>query len=719
MQSDALRRKTQTMHSATQNGNSGNPSQNPGQVRILKLENTDQNRTIVSAMIDSADIWEPRAQSMLEVSWALWSVLKLFAEISGPLSQRERTSSTMIAPDASTATSKHEDVTPAAPGTCLEPAPCRLEETPRRLAKSPQEPELCRGRSQPLELSSEEDCCVVLFLSFFGKDLKLTRSRTTSILEETAAQLEEAPGSPQLSVDEQDSGKQEGKEDQESGAVDKEATPLSSDAELLPMLSDQEHPQEAVVESATEPEDTAGGALSYAILDRWAPASQQWGGSLSVTNTTGTKYLEAPRVFQVSDGVEQGWGVILVDGQVVNAFKKLSLSGVQADSAGGRAWVFILLFATLVEVHLPKFSDAYRDGLGARLQAGIQPQLHFRGFEVRPLTVDMDDCERFADTHVLKGGRFRAADPSALEKEVVSGSTGDTYFPPRQQVRDRGDVYDLLTRVRKLLQEGAEPVPPHKSAYGLRPTARPWARRCHRPALCGMVVALQEEIWQRTFRQTCLSMNRSLLCLRYIDNRLWISEPAIATRVQLFLNNPFCGGDITLEDERKLGFEMSGKGWAVSWEQLDRDSAAQITADNLREWCHAIGFQLQLRETHANFSWTVARCFPLTPQVIFKGILAPSMPTVCYWVYKKCENCNVWYDLNFYQSTQGSSPQSVIIYILCSFALIFVVAFERAGGPEVKIVVSVTYFQWLLFKYGFQMHEEEVPFAAKLVRSRR
>ncbi|CAE7267979.1 unnamed protein product, partial [Symbiodinium necroappetens] len=91
-------------------------------VRILKLENTDQNRTIVSAMIDSADIWE---------SWALWSVLKLFVKIVEHASQRvvsrendfrqtarqrERTSSTMIAPDASTATSKHEDVTPAAPG---------------------------------------------------------------------------------------------------------------------------------------------------------------------------------------------------------------------------------------------------------------------------------------------------------------------------------------------------------------------------------------------------------------------------------------------------------------------------------------------------------------------------------------------------------------------------------------------------------------------------
>ena len=77
-----------------------------------------------------------------------------------------------------------------------------------------------------------------------------------------------------------------------------------------------------------------------------------------------------------------------------------------------------------------------------------------------------------------------------------------------------------------------------------------------------MVVALQEEIWQRTFRQTCLGMNRSLLCLRYIDNRQWISEPAIATRVQLFLNNPFCGGDITLEDERRFRFCRVHAGFA-------------------------------------------------------------------------------------------------------------------------------------------------------------
>jgi len=48
-------------------------------VRILKLEDTSQNRMIALAMIDSADIWE---------SWALWSVLQLFVKIVDHASHR-------------------------------------------------------------------------------------------------------------------------------------------------------------------------------------------------------------------------------------------------------------------------------------------------------------------------------------------------------------------------------------------------------------------------------------------------------------------------------------------------------------------------------------------------------------------------------------------------------------------------------------------------------
>ena len=46
-------------------------------------------------------------------------------------------------------------------------------------------------------------------------------------------------------------------------------------------------------------------------------------------------------------------------------------------------------------------------------------------------------------------------------------------------------------------------------------------------------------------------MNRNLLCLRYVDNRLWISEDRVASLpgVRLFLSNHFYGSDIALEDE--------------------------------------------------------------------------------------------------------------------------------------------------------------------------
>ncbi|CAE7562422.1 unnamed protein product [Symbiodinium microadriaticum] len=88
-----------------------------------------------------------------------------------------------------------------------------------------------------------------------------------------------------------------------------------------------------------------------------------------------------------------------------------------------------------------------------------------------------------------------------------------------------GNVYDVLTRVRNFLQESHFKVCTrgNRQAHG-SPMGSPLS-----PALCGMVVAAQEEIWQRTFRQTCLGMNRSLLCVRYVDNRLWIPEPAIVT----------------------------------------------------------------------------------------------------------------------------------------------------------------------------------------------
>ncbi|CAE7665130.1 unnamed protein product [Symbiodinium necroappetens] len=76
------------------------------------------------------------------------------------------------------------------------------------------------------------------------------------------------------------------------------------------------------------------------------------------------------------------------------------------------------------------------------------------------------------------------------------------------------------------------------------------------PALCGMVIAAQEEIWRRTFNISCSNMSRSLLGLRYVDNRLWLSESRFEQLpgIRLLLNNHFYGGSIILEEEPAFEF---------------------------------------------------------------------------------------------------------------------------------------------------------------------
>ena len=71
-----------------------------------------------------------------------------------------------------------------------------------------------------------------------------------------------------------------------------------------------------------------------------------------------------------------------------------------------------------------------------------------------------------------------------------------------------------------------------------------------------MVIAAQEEIGRRTFSITCSSMSRNLLSLRYLDNRLWISERRFEQLlgVRMFLNSRCYGGDIILEDEPAYDF---------------------------------------------------------------------------------------------------------------------------------------------------------------------
>ena len=76
------------------------------------------------------------------------------------------------------------------------------------------------------------------------------------------------------------------------------------------------------------------------------------------------------------------------------------------------------------------------------------------------------------------------------------------------------------------------------------------------PSLCSMVIAAQEEVWARTFRQTVRGLGSRFLSLRYVDNRLWMSDRSTARLpgVQLLLTSSFYGGRILLEDEPALDF---------------------------------------------------------------------------------------------------------------------------------------------------------------------
>jgi len=92
-------------------------------------------------------------------------------------------------------------------------------------------------------------------------------------------------------------------------------------------------------------------------------------------------------------------------------------------------------------------------------------------------------------------------------------------------------------------------------------------------------------------------------------------------------------------------------------------------------------------------------------EIIVKGIIDPNVPTLCFFIYKNCMSCNDWYNLHIYPVSSG------VIYILCSFALIFVFAFESVFHDDlaridpywkfwgVKLVVSVTYFQWVILEH--------------------
>ena len=90
------------------------------------------------------------------------------------------------------------------------------------------------------------------------------------------------------------------------------------------------------------------------------------------------------------------------------------------------------------------------------------------------------------------------------------------------------------------------------------------------PALCMMVVALSEEIWYQTYRNTLVNMDLSSRLLRYVDNRLCLSDPSWEYEICFanFLHPEFYGKPIILEtepDQEFLGFCIEFEPFALRY----------------------------------------------------------------------------------------------------------------------------------------------------------
>ena len=90
------------------------------------------------------------------------------------------------------------------------------------------------------------------------------------------------------------------------------------------------------------------------------------------------------------------------------------------------------------------------------------------------------------------------------------------------------------------------------------------------PALCMMVVALSEEIWYKTYRTTLSNMDLTARLLRYVDNRLCLSDPSWDYEICFanFLHPEFYGHPIILEtepDQEFLGFCIEFEPFALRY----------------------------------------------------------------------------------------------------------------------------------------------------------
>lgn len=113
-------------------------------------------------------------------------------------------------------------------------------------------------------------------------------------------------------------------------------------------------------------------------------------------------------------------------------------------------------------------------------------------------------------------------------------------------------------------------------------------------------------------------------------------------------------------------------------------------------------------------AWVFIQSLVVAFKLVLQGVVAVRVPTLCFWLSGGCKSCNAWYESEFAAATTS------VIFILCSFAIMFVFYFESGYRRElhdiepmwkffgVKGVVSVTYFQWIVLSTMAKVFKWEV-----------
>ena len=138
-----------------------------------------------------------------------------------------------------------------------------------------------------------------------------------------------------------------------------------------------------------------------------------------------------------------------------------------------------------------------------------------------------------------------------------------------------------------------------------------------------MVVALSEEIWYRTYRTTLTTMDLTARLLRYVDNRLCLSDPSWDYEICFanFLHPEFYGHPIILEtepDQEFLGFCIEFEPFALRYSPSTRLQPGYGPILRITSCSPTFGFRLTIisgRQMCAPCTRTNARFCRIAPFV--------------------------------------------------------------------------------------------------------